>query len=508
MKLRVLIVVLLAVTGLFGYRYGLPGNKGPKTYVSNFENVLGTSFEMKVNSSSEDIADQAETVALAEIDRLSKILSGYDPSSEFSIWQTTQGVPVPVSKELFEVLELFDTWRQSTNGGLDASVQVISLLWKEAAVKQQMPSRAALETVVEQAQKQHWTLDPVNQTATHLSRVPLMTNTFVKSYIIKTVAEKVKNIPGVNDVLVNIGGDIVLIGNDLNENINIADPLADAENDLPLTAIRIENKAIATSGNYRRGVRSTDNGFRILLIRETGLPADNVISATVVADKATDAGALATAFNVLEPAEAKKLAATIPGVEYMILTKDGERILSSGWHALEINRQAKTAGEQSGNEFTSSNDVQESATLTINLELNTFEGRFRRPFVAVWIENNKKETVRTVALWFNKHKWLPDLKSWYHKNYSMYNTANMSMSSISSATRPPGAYALKWDMKDDKGNPVPPGKYTVYIEAAREHGTYQIIKQEIECKNKSQVITLKGNVEIAAASLEYTKNGK
>ncbi len=505
MKLRVLIVVLLAVTGLFGYRYGLSGNKGPKTYVSNFENVLGTSFELKVTSTSEDIADQAETVALAEIDRLAKILSGYDPSSEFSVWQKTQGVPVPVSKELFEVLELFDSWRQRTNGGLDASAQVISLIWKEAAVKQQIPSRAALETVVEQAQKQHWTLDPIQQTATHLSQVPLMTNTFVKSYIIKSVAEKVKNIPGINDVLVNIGGDIVLMGNDLNENINIADPLANAENDLPLTAVRIANKAIATSGNYRRGVRINGEWFSHIIDPRNGLPADNVISATVIADKATDAGALATAFNVLEPAEAKKLAATIPGVEYMIITKKGERIISSGWHALETNGPVKSF---IGHDFTSNAAVQESGTLTVNLELNTFEGRFRRPFVAVWIENSKKETVRTIALRFNKPKWLPDLKSWYHKNYSMYNSADLSMSSISSATRPPGAYALKWDMKDDKGNPVPPGKYTVFIEAAREHGTYQIIKQEIECKNKSQVITLKGNVEIAAASLEYTKNGK
>jgi hypothetical protein len=192
----------------------------------------------------------------------------------------------------------------------------------------------------------------------------------------------------------------------------------------------------------------------------------------------------------------------------MLITKEGERIVSSGWHALETIGSSKTAGEQSGKEITSMASVQESATLTINLELNTFEGRFRRPFVAVWVENSNKETVRTLALWFNKPKWLPDLKSWYHKNYSMYNTADLPMSSISSATRPPGAYALKWDMKDDKGKPVPPGKYTVYIEAAREHGTYQIIKQEIECKNKSQVITLKGNVEIAAASLEYKKNGK
>ena len=126
--------------------------------------------------------------------------------------------------------------------------------------------------------------------------------------------------------------------------------------------------------------------------------------------------------------------------------------------------------------------------------------------MAIWIENSNKETVKNLALWFNKPKWLPDLKSWYLKNYASYNTGQSDLSTISSATRPPGEYALKWDMKDDKGNSVPPGKYTVYIEAAREHGTYQLIKQEIDCRNKAQSIQIKGNVEIAAASLEYKKN--
>jgi hypothetical protein len=44
---------------------------------------------------------------------------------------------------------------------------------------------------------------------------------------------------------------------------------------------------------------------------------------------------------------------------------------------------------------------------------------------------------------------------------------------VATATRPAGKYTLKWDGKDNAGKPVKPGKYTVILEAAREHGTYQ-----------------------------------
>lgn len=335
-----------------------------------------------------------------------------------------------------------------------------------------------------------------------------MTNTFVKSFIINAAARKVIDMPGIKSVTINIGGDIVVLGEG-KEVVSISNPLADAENDLPIAKISIGNKAVATSGNYRRGFMINGKWYSHIIDPRTGMTAGKVISATVVANNATDAGALATAFNVLEPAEGMQLANSIQGTEYLVITREGERYESKGWRALELNtiKSADNKDAQNpGLEELKKSYSQEGPELTINLELSKFEGRFRRPFVAIWIENSNKETVRTLALWFNKPKWLPDLKSWYSKNYASYNTSQSDITTISSATRPPGEYALKWDMKDDKGNVVPPGKYTVYIEAAREHGTYQLIKQEIDCRNKSQIIKLKGNVEIMAASLEYKKN--
>ena len=47
------------------------------------------------------------------------------------------------------------------------------------------------------------------------------------------------------------------------------------------------------------------------------------------------------------------------------------------------------------------------------------------------------------------------------------------------------------------------GKYTVLIEAAREHGSYQLIRQVMDFNGKTKQQTLNGNVEIATAALDY-----
>jgi hypothetical protein len=77
------------------------------------------------------------------------------------------------------------------------------------------------------------------------------------------------------------------------------------------------------------------------------------------------------------------------------------------------------------------------------------------------------------------------------------------MNSISSATRLPGKYKLRWDGKDEAGKFVKAGKYIVLIEASREHGTYQLIRQELDFNGSPQQIDLPGNMEIASASLDY-----
>ena len=496
-QLTRLIFFSLLLSTVNAWASPLPGTKKvSRLYVSHFENVLGTSMEIKIKSTSEKQSSVAEAAALKEIDRLSAILSGYDANSEFSKWMKSAQQAIKVSPELFEVLRLFDQWKERSGGALDASAQVINKLWKEAAAKQALPTKEELANAVAQVQSKHWVLDETAQTATHLNNAPLMLNSFAKSYIIKHAVDAAMAVEDVNAAIVNIGGDIVVSGN-LKETVQVSDPKADAENDAPLDKLRISNKAIATSGNYRRGEMINGKWYSHIIDPRTGLPAGEIISATVVAPNATDAGALATAFNVLSIEKSKQLASTITGAEYMIITKDGERITSKGWAALEIpaEKKIKIVAADQWNDF----------EVVVNLELAQLQGFARRPFVAVWVEDQDKKSVRTISVWFNRDRWLHELRAWYSSNYSKFSGDQAAMGSISSATRSAGKYSLKWDGKDDKGNFVKPGKYTIYIEAAREHGTYQLLSEEMNLSGKPQTSNLTGGVEIASASIDYRK---
>ncbi len=280
------------------------------------------------------------------------------------------------------------------------------------------------------------------------------------------------------------------------------DPKSDAENAEPVARLNIRDAAVATSGNYRRGVEIGGKHYSHIVDPRTGRPVDHVISATVVASDPAEAGALATSMCVLQPEESRRLAP--PGAEYLLIAADGKRIESGGWKRLQA---AGMAMSPSPAPAPAAGTWDPAYELTITLEIARISDmRARRPYVAVWIEDADKFPVRTVALWFQKPRWLPDLKAWYHDDRLRATAEGKDIAgSVSSATRPPGKYKLKWDGKDDKGNLVKAGKYTVCIEAAREHGTYQIIRKEMDFEGKPADIQIPGGTELSAVSLEYHK---
>ena len=123
------------------------GIRGGSMHAFRQENVLGTSFEMKVIAPA-SAAERAEGAALREIVREQAILSSWDKNSEFSRWFATRNETVKVSPELFEVLSLFDTWRERTGGALDASAEAVSRAWKSAEQQGRIPSQDELTHAV------------------------------------------------------------------------------------------------------------------------------------------------------------------------------------------------------------------------------------------------------------------------------------------------------------------------------------------------------------------------
>jgi thiamine biosynthesis lipoprotein len=481
-------------------------------YVFHYENVLGTSLEIKVVASSAAQSEKAENAVLTEIDREAHILSSWDPSSEFSNWFRTMDQPVRVSPELFEVLSLFDQWRGLTHGALDASAESINRVWKRAAAENRLPTQGELDAAVASVRRVHWKLDAASRTATHTSNTPLAMNSFVKSYIAGHAAETALRASGAQGLVVNIGGDLVVQG-DCSEPVDVADPKSDAENGAPIARLVIRDRAVATSGDYRRGVEIRGRHYSHIVDPRTGLPADKIISSTVIARNPSEAGALATALSVLTPEESSRLVASLPGVEYLLVKRNGERIMSEGWSALEAAPVSRVAALRPAAVYERVAARLRDSTwdtkyqLIITIELSRIEGyRVHRPYVAVWIEDQDHAPVRTVALWFAKYKYLRELRAWSHvENLRSTSEDTHVINSVSSATRPPGKYTFEWNGQDDFGNLVKAGKYTVMIEAVREHGSYQLMHQEMDFNGSPKQFQLPGDVEIASATLDYHK---
>jgi thiamine biosynthesis lipoprotein len=206
----------------------------------------------------------------------------------------------------------------------------------------------------------------------------------------------------------------------------------------------------------------------------------------------------------MTPAESQSLAARLGNVDYLLITADGQRITSPNWPRLEIPHLTNAA--YTPPQRLRAPVVHPKLDLVITLELAQPDTpRFRRPYVAVWVEDENHKSVKTIALWSQKPRYLDELRSWYRADQAQVAAGQTELAyTISSATRPPGKYSLRWDGTDDSGKPVPPGKYTILIEAAREHGTYQIMRQDLTVDGRTPAqFTLPGNPEIAGASLDY-----
>ena len=329
-------------------------------------------------------------------------------------------------------------------------------------------------------------------------------------------------------LLLNVGGDLRACG-DAPRTIGIAPARGDSETSEPSASIEVRNRAVATSGDSQRGLQINGRWYSHIFDPRSGLPADGVAGATVIAERSADADALATILNVLPPEEGVRLVESLPDVECRIVAADGRVVRSDGWHRYEKARPALLAlaegpkpaaptakGDEGKSEAPPGAAWGGEFELLIQFEINRPEaegGRYRRPYVAVWVENKEGFPVRNLELWVSSggsgpFQWLPDLKRWYRADRARRLVDKTSMiDAISRPTRPPGKYKVLWDGKDDRGRPLPAGEYTVFIDAAREHGTYQSIRKQVTLANTPFAEELKGNVEIKSASIEYRRKG-
>jgi FAD:protein FMN transferase len=480
-----------------------------ETFTFHHENVLGTSLEIKFNAKSKDAAVAGEKCVLSEIDRLALIYSTYDGKSEMRKWMDDESTGKETSKELLELFRMCEEQWTISEGAFDPRVGPMIEVWKKSAKDQKLPTDGDLQSAVKLSKEQAWRIDAPRKTVHRLTKMPLTFDGIAKGLIVDYACGAALKSEGIEGVLINIGGDLRVAGI-FQDQVSIADPMAPAKS---VATLAFSDKAIATSGNYQRGFKIGQHLYSHIIDPRTGKPVDHVISASVIAETAAIADALATAFSVLPVERSIDLCNGQPQIACMLITSDGKKHTSVGWPTGENGPSDNNSAENTVQMANGTANWKSGAELQVDFEINRADGRrYRRPYLAVWIEDKNQKPIKTLTLWLQTEnpgpRWHRDLKRWYKQNGSrkLANGSNL-IGTISAATKPPGVYKTVWDGKDDNGKWVSQGKYTLFLEVAREHGTYQLMSKEVIIGDHATKGDLGQNEEIKSVHFEYLPKG-
>src|SRR5687768_14796698 len=264
--------------------------------------VMGTRLLVDIRHPGREAALEAAEAALAEIERLDRVLTTWDLQSPMSrLNRAPVGLPVRPEPEVFELLAEARAWSIRTGEAFDASIGALVDAWglrRGGAV----PGPEAIATAMEASGPGAITLGVRSGTLIrHHPDAWIDTGCFGKGAALRSAAREL--VPrGVRSALLDLGGQLLAIGRDGSTDdswaVAVAHPSRRRE---PVAHLRVEDASVSTSGNSERVVRAHGGTIGHLLDPRTGRPAPVWGSVTVVAEDALAADVLSTALYVMGP---------------------------------------------------------------------------------------------------------------------------------------------------------------------------------------------------------------
>ncbi len=190
---------------------------------------------------------------------------------------------------------------QRTGGLFDVTVGPLVNAWGFGFSKKANIDSARIDSILQYVDYKMLKLDR-NKLIKEKNGIQLDFNAIAQGYSVDVLALYLEK-KGVKNYLVELGGELIAKGKKNNENwkAGIEQPLQNTSSERKLEAIiELNNRALCTSGNYRKFYEENGKRYAHILDPRTGFPArQNILSASVLADDAMTADAYATSFMVM-----------------------------------------------------------------------------------------------------------------------------------------------------------------------------------------------------------------
>jgi thiamine biosynthesis lipoprotein len=307
---------------------------------------MGSVLEITLADSEPRRDCDALEAAFAEASRIECLLSAFRPESELSrLNRDAPRGPVKADPELLWLIGEARRYSRASDGAVDVTVAPLMRLWRfrddrNGGMPLAPPSPEEIRSLLACVGSEHVTVDSDTGTVAYdAPGVELEFGGMGKGYAVDAVV-RVLRAHGISSALVAFGSTTYAIGRPPGQRawrIGIRHPRDDAR---VLAAVRLVDRAIATSGDYEQWIRIAGLRYGHILDPRSGRPAAGASSASVVAPTALEADAFSTAAFVLGPQQGAALLGR-QGFEGMMVSDDRGRLATiptEGWKALAARR--------------------------------------------------------------------------------------------------------------------------------------------------------------------------
>lgn len=228
--------------------------------------------------------------------QLDKTLSSTVETSDIGKINRAGGNWVKVSDDTINVIKAGIEYGELSDGTFDISIGGVSSLWNFHSDNPSLPDETELQEALKHVDYRNIEIEGNNVRITDpLSRLDL--GGIAKGYIGDRLADRLKKM-GVNSAIVNLGGNIIAIGEKPDKNkfvIGIEKPYSDRTK--TIGSVKVINKSVVTSGVYERQFEKDGVIYYHVLDAKTGYPVKtDMDSVSLVMDygHSMDADALST----------------------------------------------------------------------------------------------------------------------------------------------------------------------------------------------------------------------
>jgi len=290
--------------------------------------IMGTPVIVELWANTESQAKQCTERVMQEMHRIDRLMSPYKEQSELAkVNSHAARQSVPISKELFLLIERSLQLSELSNGAFDITFASIGYQYDYRAAKS--PSDQTIAEQLDRINYRHIVLDE-KKLSIHFAKtgVRIDLGGIAKGYAVDN-GIKILQECGITNALVTAGGDSRIIGDKKGRPwmTGIRDPRDEKKS---VVVIPLSDTAVSTSGDYERYFVKDGQRQHHILSPKTGKSVQSTRSVTILGPDAITTDGLSTTLFVLGPQKGLALAERLEGIDAVIIDKDGKIHYSSG----------------------------------------------------------------------------------------------------------------------------------------------------------------------------------